>query len=72
MERLDGLLSDQELEVIRDDGTKALLETVEQLSGTAELNQKIVDALIERVLVYAPEHVETQWKFSDEVMKLLK
>ena len=38
----------------------------------SELDQKMVDALIEKVLIYDPEHVEIRWKFSDETMKLLK
>ena len=32
----------------------------------------IVGALIEKVLVYDPRHVEIRWKFSDEVLKLLQ
>ena len=76
-ERLDGMIADleaklQEMEIVRDDGTKALMETVERFSGATELDQKIVDALIEKVLVYDPEHVEIRWKFSDEVLKLLQ
>jgi hypothetical protein len=31
---------------------------VERFSGATELDQKTVDALIEKVLVYDPEHVE--------------
>ena len=77
MERLDGLISDmeaklQEMETVQDERTKALIETAESFSGATELDQKMVDALIEKVLVYDPEHVEIRWKFSDEVMKLLK
>ena len=49
-----------------------MIETAESFSGATELDQKMVDALIEKVLVYDPEHVEIRWKFSDEVMKLLK
>lgn len=75
-ERLDGMIADlkarlQEMEIVRDDGTRALMETVERFSGAAELDQKIVDALIEKVLVYNPERVEIRWKYSDEVLKLL-
>lgn len=75
-ERLDGMIADmeaklQEMEIVRDDGTKALMETVERFYGATELHQKIVDALIEKVLVYDLEHVEIQWKFSDEALKLL-
>lgn len=75
-ERLDGLISDleakfQEMEAVQDDGTKAALETMEQFAGAMELDQKMVDALIEKVLVYDPRHMEIHWKFSDEVLKLL-
>ena len=28
-----------------------------------------IDALIEKVMVYDPRHVEIRWKFSDEVIK---
>ena len=75
-ERLDGLIADlevklQEMETARDEGTQAVLETVERFSGAKELDQKIVEALIDKVLVYDPEHVEIRWKFSDDVMKLL-
>lgn len=35
------------------------------------MDQKMVDTLIEKVLVYDPRNVEIRWKFSDEVMKLL-
>lgn len=74
--RLEGEISELEanlleLEAVQDDGTKEALETMEQFTGAAELDQKMVDALIEKVLVYDPRHVEIRWKFSDEVMKLL-
>lgn len=77
VERLDGLIVGleaklREMEMIQDEGTKALMETAERFSWAKELDQKMVDALIEKVLVYDPEHVEIRWKFSDEVMKLLK
>ena len=62
VERLDGLISDmeaklQEMETVQDERTKALIETAESFSGATELDQKMVDALIEKVLVYDPEHV---------------
>ena len=76
LEHLDDLIADleeklREMETARDDGTKAVLEELEQFTGATELDQKMVDALIEKVLVYDPGHVEIRWKFSDEVMKLL-
>ena len=61
-----------EAEIVRDDGTQALMETVEKFTGATELDQKIVDALIEKVVVYDPEHVEIRLKFTDDVMKLVQ
>ena len=37
---------------------KCTRKGVERFSGATELDQKTVDALIEKVLVYDPEHVE--------------
>ena len=73
-ERLDSRIADlevmlQELETVQDDGTKAVLEELEQFTGATELDQKMVDALIEKVVVYDPGHVEIRWKFSDKLMK---
>lgn len=62
----------QEMETIRDDGTKEALEMMERFKGVTELDQKIVYALIDKVLVYDPEHVEIRWKFSDEVIKMME
>ena len=75
-ERLDSLIAGleaelQERETVQDERTKEALETVERFSGAKELDQKIVDALIEKVLVYDPGHVEIRWKFSDEVYQLM-
>lgn len=76
-ERLDGLIAEletelQERETVQDERTKEALETVERFSGAEGLDQKIVDALIETVLVYDPGRVEIRWKFSDEVMKMMQ
>lgn len=48
------------------------LETLDKFSGATELDQKIVQALVDKVVVYDPRHVEIRWKFSDEVLKLLQ
>ena len=73
-ERLDVKITEleaklQETELAQDEETRAALETAECFYGAAELDQKIVDALIEKVMVYDPRHVEIRWKFSDEVIK---
>ena len=44
---------------------------MERFSRAKELDQKIVDALIEKVLVYDPGHVEIRWKFSDDVYQFV-
>lgn len=62
----------QETELVQDEETRVAVETAERFYGAAELDQKIVDALIEKVMVYDPRHVEIRWKFSDEVWKLLR
>ena len=76
-DRLDAEIAEleakyHEAEVIQDDGVQNALEMLDMFSDTTELDQDIVGALIEKVLVYAPRHVEIRWKFSDEVMKLLQ
>ena len=73
-ERLDVKITEleaklQETELVQDEETRAALETAECFYSAAELDQKIVDALIEKVMVYDPRHVEIRWKFSDEVIK---
>ncbi len=76
-DRLDAEIAEleakyHEAEVIQDDGVQSALETLNKFSDATELNQEIVGALIEKVLVYDPRHVEIRWKFSDEVLKLLQ
>lgn len=76
VERLDGLITDleaklREMETVQDEGTKALMETAERFSGAKELDQKMVDVLIEKVLVYDPEHVEIRWKFSENAYQFI-
>lgn len=76
-DRLDAEIAEleakyHEAEVIQDDGVQNALEMLDMFSDTTELDQDIVGALIEKVLVYDPRHVEIRWRFSDEVMKLLQ
>ena len=69
-ERLDAEIA--ELEERLHEGTQDALETLDKFSGATELDQKIVQALVDKVVVYDPRHVEIRWKFSDEVLKLLQ
>ena len=61
-----------EAEVVQDDDIQDALETLDKFSGVMELDQKIVQALVDKVVVYDPRHVEIRWKFSNEVLKLLR
>ncbi len=76
-ESLDKQIKDLEeafhrAETESDNGTKDVLETMEKYSGETELTQDMVQALIEKVVVYDPEHVEIRGKFSDEVKRMLE
>ena len=76
-ERIDAEMAEleerlHEAEVVQDDGMQDALETLDKFSGATELDQKIVQALVDKVVVYDPRHVEIRWKFSDEVLKLLR
>jgi DNA repair exonuclease SbcCD ATPase subunit len=76
-ERLDAEIAEleerlHEAEVVQDDGTQDALETLDKFSGATELDQKMVQALVDKVVVYDPRHVEICWKFSDEVLRLLQ
>lgn len=48
------------------------LDVLKQYSEADELSREIIGALIDKVVICDPEHIEIRWKFSDEVMKLLK
>lgn len=76
VERLDGQIADleaklREMETVQDEETKALLDTAERFSEAKKLDQKMVDALIEKVLVYDPGHVEIRWKFSEDAYQFI-
>jgi hypothetical protein len=76
-ERLDTEIAEleerlHEAEVVQDDGMQDTLETLDKFSGATELDQKIVQALVDKVVVYDPRHVEIRWKFSNEVLRLLQ
>lgn len=48
------------------------LEKIAEYANVGELDKKMVRDLIKAVYVYDPEHVEIKWKFTDELMELLK
>lgn len=55
-----------------DVGVTQLLDTLKKYSGAKELTKEIVQALIDRVVVTDPEHVEIVWKFGDEIKKFIE
>ena len=58
-------------ETAGDDGTAEVLGKIKKFSGAEQLDQKIVQALVDKVLVTDPEHVEIKWCFGDEVYKFI-
>ena len=45
--------------------------TIKKYSGAEELSREIVEALIDKIVIDDPEHMEIRWKFSDEVMEFI-
>lgn len=61
-----------EREAAADDGVRDAVSTMKKYSGEMELSREIVDAFVDRILIYDPEHIEIQWKFPDEVVKFIE
>ena len=58
-------------ETASDDGMTEALGKLKKFSDAELLDQKIVQALIDKVLVTDPEHVEIKWAFGDEIYKFI-
>lgn len=69
IEKTEALL--REAETVADDEMEVVYDQMKKYSGENQLNQKMVEALIDKVVVTDPEHVEIMWKFSDEVYKFI-
>lgn len=61
----------KEAEVARDDGIAEVLEQMKKYEEADCLDQKIVDAFVDCVMVYDPEHVEIKWNFRDEILEFI-
>lgn len=48
-------------------GLQQTLSVMKKYSDAEKLTQKIVQELIDKIIVMDPEHVEIVWKFKDEV-----
>ncbi len=59
-------------EAAEDDGVWDAVSTMKKYSGETELSREIVEAFIDKVLIYDPEHIEIRWKFPDEVIKFIE
>ena len=60
----------QEAAVAGNKEMKEAVEVLEKYTEETELTQEMVRVLIERVMVYDPEHVEVRWALSDEVIEM--
>ena len=61
----------QEAETAEDDEMMEVYKKMKKYSGENQLSQQMVQALIDKILVTDPEHVEIKWKFSDEIYKFI-
>lgn len=61
-----------EAETVRDDALGETLTQMKRFEGANGLSREMAEALIEKVVVYDPEHMEIVWKFSDEVMRVIR
>lgn len=69
-ERIRVLETEQEQEeTAADPETGKFLDAVGRYDGREELDNEMVLAFVEKVLVYDEEHVEIQWNFSDKLMR---
>ena len=76
IDHLGGMITEvdnqlQEIQKFKDDGRDALNDIADKYTGITELNQKIVDVMIDKVVVYDMTHIEIRWNFSDAEMRLL-
>lgn len=61
-----------EIEAAADGGVQDVLNTLKKYSGADELTREIVDAFLDKILIYDPGHIEIRWKFSDEVIEFIE
>ena len=61
-----------ESEAAADDGVREALDTLKRYSGADELSRGILEAFIDKILIYDPGHIEIRWKFSDGVIKFIE
>lgn len=61
-----------ESEAAADDGVRDAVSTMKKYSGETELTREIVEAFIDKILIYDPEHIEIRWKFPDDVVKFIE
>lgn len=53
-------------------GLQQTLSVMKKYSDAEKLTQKIVQELIDKIIVMDSEHVEIVWKFKDEVRNIIR
>ncbi len=61
-----------ESQAAADDGVRDAVSTMKKYSGETELTREIVEAFIDKILIYDPEHIEIRWKYPDDVVKFIE
>ena len=65
-------------EGIREDGVAVdgeaweALDVLKKYEGETGLTQEIVEGLVDRVVIYDPEHVEVRWKLVNEAVEMMQ
>ena len=62
----------QELKMEGSGETARAVEKIQSFSGAEALSADVVKALVKEVRITDREHMEIQWNFRDEVLKLLQ
>lgn len=58
-------------EAVEDPEVERLLDAVAKYSSAYELDNEMVLAFVEKVLIYDEEHVEIKWNFSDKLISVV-
>ena len=59
------------LEMAADDSMSEAYWKMKKYLDEKQLTQKLVQELIDKVLVTDPEHIEIVWKFSEDIIKFI-
>lgn len=73
LEKRIGVLETErgQAEAVEDPEVERLLDAVAKYSSAYELDNEMVLAFVEKVLIYDEEHVEIKWNFSDKLISVV-